>query len=122
MLNYEVFRAARVQTKPFPYLVTPAFLCGDDLAEVIRDFPKIDMGGLFLPEAVPYGPAFAQLLSELEGPELTKIVEEKLDIDLAGRPTMMTVRANCQAKDGRIHADARDTVALPQRTLSSAGR
>jgi len=106
MLNYEVFRAARVQTKPFPYLVTPAFLCGDDLAEVIRDFPKIDMGGLFLPEAVPYGPAFAQLLSELEGPELTKIVEEKLDIDLAGRPTMMTVRANCQAKDGRIHADA----------------
>jgi SM-20-related protein len=106
MLNYGAFRAAQVKADPFPYLVTPAFLSNDDLAEVIRDFPNIDMGGLFLPEAAPYGPAFAELLSELEGPEVRKIVEEKLDIDLAGRPTMVTLRANCQAKDGRIHADA----------------
>jgi hypothetical protein len=62
---------------------------------------------LFLPEAAPYGPAFARLLEELEGPEVRKIMEEKLGIDLTGCPTMVTVRSNCQAKDGRIHADAK---------------
>jgi len=106
MLNYQAFRTAQVHTEPFQYAVTPAFLSSGDLGQVIRDFPKIDMGGLFLPEAAPYGPAFTKLLHELEGPELRKIVQDKLDIDLAGRPTMVTVRANCQAKDGRIHADA----------------
>lgn len=106
MLNYQAFRAAQVHTDPFPYVVAPALLCADDLAGAIRDFPKIDMGGLFLPDAAPYGPAFAKLLSELEGPEVRRIVEEKLDFDLSGRPTMVTLRANCQAKDGRIHADA----------------
>jgi hypothetical protein len=72
----------------------------------IRDFPKIDMGGLFLPESFAYGSAFARLLKELEGPQVRRIVEEKLGVDLEGKPTMITLRANCQAKDGRIHADA----------------
>lgn len=106
MLNYQAFRAAQMHTDPFPYVVTPGFLSADDVAEAIADFPKIDMGGLFLPDAVSYGPAFARLLSDLEGPEVRKIVEEKLDIDLGGRPAMITLRSNCQAKDGRIHADA----------------
>ena len=106
MLDYQAFRASEPHTDPFPYVVTPAFLNPAALAQTIKDFPKIDMGGLFLPEAASYGPAFASLLRELEGPEVRQIVEEKLDIDLRGRPTMITVRSNCQAKDGRIHADA----------------
>ena len=106
MLNCEALRASKVATEPFPYFVTPDFLAKPDVTAAIKDFPKIDMGGLFLPESFSYGPSFAKLLKELEGPQVRRIVEEKLDIDLAGRPTMITVRANCQAKDGRIHADA----------------
>ena len=106
MLNYQAFQAAQAHTDPFPYVVTPGFLSRTCVAQAIRDFPKIDMGGLFLPEAAPHGPAFIQLLNDLEGPTVRKIVEEKLDIDLSGRPTMITLRSNCQAKDGRIHADA----------------
>jgi SM-20-related protein len=86
MLNYQALRAAQVHTEPFRYVVAPGFLSPDDVAETIRDFPKIDMGGLFLPEAAPYGPAFAKLLNDLAGPEVRKIVEEKLDIDLAAGP------------------------------------
>lgn len=106
MLDYEAFQAAHVHTEPFRYVVTPGFLAADGADAAIKDFPKIDMGGLFLPEAAPYGAAFAKVIAELEGPRLRKIVEEKLDIDLRDRPTMTTVRSHCQAKDGRIHADA----------------
>jgi SM-20-related protein len=106
MLNADALRASPVAREPFPYFVTPGLLSRENLAAAIRDFPRIDMGGLFLPESFPYGPAFARLLKELEGPQVRRIVEEKLGIDLDGKPTMITLRANCQAKDGRIHADA----------------
>jgi hypothetical protein len=106
MLDCAALRAASVATDPFPYFVTPHFLSREDVDAAIRAFPKIDMGGLFLPETFPYGSAFAKLLNELEGPQVRRIVEEKLGVDLEGKPTMITLRANCQAKDGRIHADA----------------
>jgi hypothetical protein len=90
--------------EPFPHFVTPHALSPRDVDQAIRDFPRIDMGGLFLPETFRYGRAFAKLLKELEGPQVRRIVEEKLGVDLEGRPTMIT--RNCQARDGRIHADA----------------
>jgi len=106
MLDCAALRASSVTTEPFPYFVTPHFLSREDVDAAIRDFPKIDMGGLFLPESFAYGSAFARLLKELEGPQVRRIVEKKLGVDLEGKPTMITLRANCQAKDGRIHADA----------------
>ena len=106
MLNAAAFRASPVAIDPFPYFVTPNFLARADVDAAIRDFPRIDMGGLFLPESFSYGPAFARLLRELDGPQVRRIVEEKLKIDLESRPTMITLRGNCQGKDGRIHADA----------------
>jgi hypothetical protein len=107
MINYESFRTATVENGPFPHFVTRGFLPPEQVAKAIADFPKIDMGGLFLPDFAPYGPAFDLLLKELEGPLVRRIVEDKLDIDLSGRPTMVTLRSNCQARDGRIHADSK---------------
>ncbi|WP_374546923.1 2OG-Fe(II) oxygenase [Rhodoblastus sp.] len=107
MIDYQAFQAATVATDPFPHFATRGFLPPAEVARAIADFPKIDMGGLFLPEFAPYGPAFDRLLKELEGPEVRKVMEQKLDIDLAGRPTMVTLRSNCQARDGRIHADSK---------------
>jgi len=72
----------------------------------IRDFPKIDMGGLFLPESFPYGPSFAKLIKELESPQVRRIVEEKLGLASKASRRWLLLRANCQAKDGRIHAEA----------------
>lgn len=107
MIDYEKFAAAPVEQNPFPHFAIPGFLPPNEVAHSIADFPKIDMGGLFLADFAPYGPNFAKLLAELQGPEVRKIVEQKLDIDLAGRPTMLTLRSNCQARDGRIHADSK---------------
>lgn len=106
MLDCAALRSSLVSAEPFPHFVTPHALSSGDVDQAIRHFPRIDMGGLFLPESFPYGRAFAKLLKELEGPQVRRIVEEKLGLDLEGRPTMITLRGNCQARDGRIHADA----------------
>jgi len=42
----------------------------------------------------------------LTGPALRHVIEEKFEIDLGGRPTMLTVRGSSDGKDGRIHTDS----------------
>src|SRR3546814_15611999 len=77
------------------------------MAAVQRDFPRIDRPGSFPVTALDYGPAFARLLDELQGPELTGIMSEKFATDLTSRPTMVTVRGQCRARDGQIPTDSR---------------
>ena len=104
--GFDLLRATPASADPFPHVVVPGFLSRSVVDEVIADFPKLDMAGLFLPEAADYGPRFARLLADLQGPEMTAIVGEKFGLDLAGRPTLATLRSCCQVRDGRIHADA----------------
>lgn len=106
-IDFEAFRREPTRTDPYPHVVAQGFLPPADVEAAIRDFPKLDMAGLFLPEAAPYGPAFGALLAELEGPKMRRAVEDKLGIDLTGRPTLVTVRSCCQGKDGQIHADSK---------------
>jgi len=104
--DFELFAATPLNTDPYPHLVVPQFLKQADVDAAITDFPRLDMPGLFLPEAVDYGAAFADLLKQMEGPQMRALVSEKLGIDLTNAPTLATVRSNCQGKDGRIHPDA----------------
>ena len=106
-INLDAFRGTPAQVLPYPHLVVPGFLSPEVVTAAIRDFPKIDMPGLFLPDAVEYGPAFKALLAQLEGPALRAAIGQKLGVDLFGRPTLVTVRSCCQGKDGQIHADSR---------------
>ena len=104
--NFEAFRATPLDDEPYPHLVVPGFLSQGDLQSAITDFPRLDMAGLFLPESLEYGPAFATLLAEMQGPRMRALVGEKLGLDLSNAPTLATVRSCCQAKDGRIHPDS----------------
>ena len=36
---------------------------------------------------------------------MTAAMSEKFEIDLAERPTMVTVRGQCRLKDGQVHTD-----------------
>ena len=107
LLDLDAFRATPLNTDPYPHLVVPGFLAPAAVNAAIHDFPQLKMPGLFLPEAAAYGPAFGSLLEEMESPELRRAVGEKLGLDLSERPTLVTVRARCQERDGRIHADSR---------------
>jgi hypothetical protein len=53
-----------------------------------------------------YGASFAQFLAELEGEPFRKAVEKAFNLDLTGRPTMITVRGHTDKNDGRIHTDS----------------
>jgi hypothetical protein len=91
--------------EPFPYVIVPGFVPAPARAALARDYPRIEQGGSFPLADLSYGPAFAALITALEGPAMRAACAEKFAIDLVGRPTMITVRGQARAADGRIHTD-----------------
>jgi hypothetical protein len=102
--DFARLRQAPVAREPYPHFLVPGFLRPETLSTVLRDFPVLEMGGLFLPENARG--SLAELIGILEGDELRTIIGDKLGLDLTGTTTLVTIRDRCQARDGRIHADA----------------
>jgi hypothetical protein len=99
-------RAQPLSREPFEYLVVPEFVRHEALALINADYPQISQRGSFPVDQVAYGTAFREMLDELESDEFRAAFEEKFNLDLAGRPTTVTVRGCCGAGDGKIHTDS----------------
>ncbi|MHB1676544.1 MAG: 2OG-Fe(II) oxygenase [Sulfuriferula sp.] len=110
MLNLAGFGAVELNKTPFEFLVVPGFIQAQALANIVRDFPVIKQAGSFPADTVQCGPAFSALMRELEGAEFRHAVERKFDLDLTGRPTMITVRGHTDETDGRIHTDSKTKI------------
>jgi hypothetical protein len=104
-IDLELFERAPLETDPFPYVLVPGFVPEAARAALAADYPKIDRPGSFPTADLRYGPAFAGFLAAIEGPAMRAAFARKFGIDLAGRPTMVTVRGQAQLKDGSIHTD-----------------
>ena len=105
MLDLERLRAASLCRDPFPFVVVEGFVAAEHLPALCADFPAIDGHGSFPLAALASGPTFTALAGELEGDALKRAIEDKFAVDLAWRPTMITVRGHSDGKDGRIHTD-----------------
>jgi hypothetical protein len=107
ILNHQALRGAALNTDPFEHIIATGAIQDANVEAVSGDFPDFDQPGSVPLDKLEYGPAFARLIDDLKGPELTRIVSEKFNIDLTGRPTMITVRGRCRLRDGKIHTDSR---------------
>lgn len=92
---------------PYPYLIVPGFVPAVGRIALSNAYPKIDRPGSFPTNEVALSPVFRDFLAEIEGDDMRRVFARKFDMDLAGRPTMVTVRGQAQAKDGRIHTDTK---------------
>jgi SM-20-related protein len=104
-IDLDLFARTPLRADPFPYILVPGFVPEAARAALAADYPKIDRPGSFPVADLRFGPAFARFLAEIEGPAMRAAFAEKFDIDLSGRPTMVTVRGQAQLKDGSIHTD-----------------
>lgn len=110
LLDLDALTRAPLVREPFDFAVVPGFLRPDAMARVERDFPAIARPGSFPPSTLRYGDSFRALIEELRGPELARVMGEKLGLPLSDLPTMLTVRGHTGAHDGRIHYDRRGKV------------
>jgi len=105
-LRLDAFRDTPLTREPFPHLIVSGFVRPDALKAINADYPKIATSGSFPVDQVKFGPAFQDLLDELESDAFRAAFEQKFGLDLAGRPTVTTVRGRCDARDGKIHTDS----------------
>ena len=106
LLDLERLRASPLQRDPFDYVIVENFVPPEHTPDLITDFPPLGGHGSFPLAKETCGAAFTRLAAELEGEELRQAIEDKFAIDLAGRPTMITLRGFSDGKDGRIHTDS----------------
>lgn len=98
--------AAPLECDPFDFVVVEDFIRAAMLPAILADFPTVRGSGSYPAECLDYGPAFGGLVSALTGPALGHAMAEKFGVDLRDRPTLLTVRAHSDGKDGRIHTDS----------------
>jgi hypothetical protein len=107
ILDLARFAATPLVRQPFDHLILPGFIAPAALPALNKDFPPIAKGGSYPTESLTFGGAFAGLVEELESDAMRRAFARKFDIDLEGRPVMITVRGHTRAKDGRIHTDSK---------------
>lgn len=104
-IDIDGFRATPLCRDPYDHLIVPGFLKAEAIAAVDTDYPAVNRPGSFPLSELDFGPAFAALVDELQSAPIRDAFAGKFGVDLGRRPSMVTVRGHCQAKDGRIHAD-----------------
>jgi hypothetical protein len=107
ILDVEALDRAPLQKDPCDFVVVPHFVKPEVLAEVNRDYPKIEAPGNFPPEELRCGTTFAALLEELRSPLIREKFAAKFGVDLSEHPLQITVRKYSEAADGNIHNDSK---------------
>jgi len=105
LLNLKAFIDTPLQRDPFDFLIAEGLLSTENLEKVNRDYPAIDIPANFKPKDLDYGPAFQQLLDEIDGPEFQTAVEQKFGVPLHNTVKTVTVRKYSEMSDGNIHTD-----------------
>jgi SM-20-related protein len=106
VLDLERLRAAPLTRDPFEFVVVDGFIREHSLPAILADFPEIYRTGSFPIDTLAHGPAFAELAAALRGAALRRAIEEKFEVDLGDRPTVLTVRGRSDGRDGHIHTDS----------------
>lgn len=109
-IDYDKFDHTNPTTNPFPYMVVESFIKEAYLDNIIADFPLVDDYGSFPLQTLESGPEFLAFIEELKGEKFRKLVEKKFDIDLTGKPIMITARGMCKDNNGQIHIDSKGKV------------
>lgn len=109
-LSYPAIEQARLEKDPFEYVIVPHSVSAETLKKIGADFPRVPGAGSHPPDELEIKGHFAGLLDELHSATFRNAVEKKFGIDLAQRPTMLTVRGFLQKKDGSIHTDSKTKI------------
>lgn len=108
--DFAALERTKLERDPFDFIVVPDFLRSENFASVLADYPEVPGPGSHPPAELRIHGHFRALLDELRGPEFQSAIERKFEIDLAGRPTMYTVRGYVRERDGAIHTDSKTKI------------
>jgi hypothetical protein len=104
-LNLEALEATPLRRDPFAFVTVPNFVRPECLKQIHAGFPAIAAPGSFPPDTLEIRAEFRVFLDELQADSFQRAIERKFEIDLAGRPKLITLRGQARQKDGAMHTD-----------------
>lgn len=110
MLDFDRLADTPLRTEPYEYLVVEDFIRPAYCQKLIDAYPQVEQAGSFPLPTISCSPQFLELIGEMESAQFRAGIEEKFGVDLAGKPTMYTVRGRCRAKDGQVHTDSESKI------------
>jgi SM-20-related protein len=109
-LNWRAIEAAEVVRAPFDHIAIAQVLLPECAAAIPGEFPAIESSGSFSLADAPPGPVLASLIDDLMSERFRARMAQIFEVDLAGKPAVVTLRGQCSARDGRVHTDSRSKV------------
>jgi hypothetical protein len=109
-LEWAAIEAARKVDTPFEHMVIPQALTAASAAVIPGEFPAIRLPGSFPLTDAPPGPALSAVIADLTSDRFRAAMGKAFDVELDGRPAVVTLRGQCGARDGRIHTDSRSKI------------
>jgi hypothetical protein len=111
LIDLDVVRTATLETEPYPYLMAQGFLREGAVPEIQRSFPDLRITGFQPARDLALHGAFARLIEELGGDDLSVALGRKFGLPLADYPRLITIRKLSAAHEGRIHCDSDKKIA-----------
>jgi len=105
VIDIEAIRRTEVSRDPYTHMLVDNVLNRDAVPTLRAEFPNITKPGFLTVDEVELRGRFKQLIDELESPELSEVMSERMGLDLHPYPRLTTIRKISQAKDGRSHTD-----------------
>ncbi len=111
IVNLAAVNKAPAFSHPYRHFVGDDVLESESVPRLIADFPNIEQAGFYPISDLRYGGAFAALMDDIAAPDFSAAVGAKLDMDLASKPKLITIRKWSAGSDGRIHTDSVSKIA-----------
>ena len=105
-LDWTAIENAELARTPFDHAVIAQALTPEAAAAIPAEFPPIRQPGSFSLADAPPGPALAGVIADMGSDRFRRAMARLFDVDLEGRPTLVTLRGQCGSRDGRIHTDS----------------
>jgi SM-20-related protein len=110
VFDYEALARAPLERDPYEYVLLRGFVKPEALAQINRDYPRIEHAGSFPLASLEFGSGFQALVDALESDGFRQAFADKFQIDLSNRPTTITVRGRSDTRDGNIHCDSESKI------------
>ena len=106
-INFDEIENTDVNNRPFPYFGLEKALNTDFQKDLISDFPEILKGGSFPLESIEVKDSLKGLVSEIKSEQFRALLGKKFDVNLSGKPIVITARGYSREADGKIHTDSK---------------
>ena len=111
VLNLEAIAAAQAADIPYRHFVGAEVLKPEAIGPLVADFPDIKQPGFYPVSDLTVRGAFADLIADVNEPDFSRVMSEKLGLELEAKPKLITIRKWSAASDGRIHTDSLSKIA-----------